>query len=164
VHEKKADRQRFWVTYLLKDLEEGSTFKPQEMHLTIIPWFVTEKGTSEVVLSFRQLLSGSRSFMANIGEIYEFKSRRKIPVNMIEPSKDLLNLHMKILKWFSLLEARWAVKNPYVGNEYIPHIRRRPGHNLMPGQNLKIDSLSLIGAYRRGDDVRTVLAKVNFDE
>jgi hypothetical protein len=91
VSEKKADKSRYWVTYLIKDFEVGET-----------------------------------------------------------------------LGWFNLLNARWAVKSPYVGEQYIPHIRRRAGHNLSEGETLEISSLTLVCANRRGDDVRNVIAKVNF--
>jgi 2'-5' RNA ligase len=162
VQEKKADKQRYWVTYLLKDHKEGVTFKPQEMHLTLIPWFVVNQNNDEVVESFRKEFAGEKVIKLRVGEVHEFKSRRKIPVNLIEASTEVIHLHEKTMNWFDALEARWAVKNPYVGTDYIPHIRRRPGYNLIEGSKLQIDSLSLVSANRRGDDLRTVIARVNF--
>jgi len=163
VSEKKADKQRYWVTYLLKHLDEGATFSPQEIHLTFIPWFVTGADNKQVIDSFSKLFSGEKAFNVSIGKSYEFKNGRKIPVNLVGPSKEILALHKKALELFSSLESRWAVKNPYVDDEFIPHIRRRPGHNLSEGDKLKISSISLVAARRRGDDIRTVLARIDFD-
>jgi 2'-5' RNA ligase len=164
VSEKKADKQRYWITYLLKDLEEGANFKPELLHLTIIPWFVTYESTQEVIDLFRERFSGKKPFKVAVKEPIEFKSRRKIPVNLISRTDDLFALHEEALRLFDQLEARWAVKNPYVDEDYIPHVRRRFGHNISEGESLNIDSLSLVSARRRGDDIRTIVAKVNFDE
>jgi 2'-5' RNA ligase len=162
VSEKKADKSRYWVTYLVKDLEVGATFKPTARHLTIIPWFVTDLSNDKVIKSFQGQFPGQKPFSITIGEHTEFKNERKIAINLILTSSELQNLHKEALDWFSFLDARWAVKSPYVGEQYIPHIRRRSGQNLSEGDSLEITSLSLVGANRRGDDLRTVIAKVNF--
>jgi 2'-5' RNA ligase len=158
---KKADKPRYWVTHLLKDLDVGTTFKPDVLHFTIVPWFVTEIEDEEIVKSFYRQFSAELAFDAHIGQTDEFKDRRKILINPVDPSPEILTLHQKTLNWLSELEARWAVKKPHVGPDYIPHIRRRGGsHNLTEGDVLHISSLSLIRAHRRGDDLRTVAAKV----
>jgi 2'-5' RNA ligase len=162
VSEKKADKPRYWITYLIKDYKEGDTFKPVALHLTIIPWFVVNRDDNEVKQSFREQFGGLKKFKVFVNGTHEFKSRRKIPVNIIYPSSDILALHKKALDFFDSLECRWAVKNPYVGEQYVPHVRRRPGRNLLEGDELEISSLSLISASRRGDDARTVAAKVDF--
>jgi hypothetical protein len=95
-----------------------------------------------------------------IGKQDIFANKRKISINLVEPSKDLKALHQLGLAWFDKLEARWAVKNPHVDNDFIPHIRRRVGHNVKKGERIIIPSLSLVRAFRRGDDLRTVAAKV----
>jgi 2'-5' RNA ligase len=157
---KKAERPRYWITYLLKDLAVGETFKPDALHLTIITWFVTELPDEKVIKSFKQEFSKIPRFEVIVGKQDVFANKRKIPINLIEPSNDLKALHQKGLSWFSKLEARWAVKNPHVDNEFIPHIRRRVGHNVSEGEKITISSLSLVRAFRRGDDLRTVAAKV----
>jgi 2'-5' RNA ligase len=159
---KKADSPRYWITYLIRDYKEGDTFKPSVLHLTVIPWFVTNKDHAEVVKTFRQQFEKIKKFKVFVNGTHEFKSRRKIPVNIIYPSKDILALHRKALNFFDSLECRWAIKNPYVGEQYVPHVRRRPGRNLSEGDELEISSISMISANRRGDDARAVAAKVAF--
>jgi 2'-5' RNA ligase len=162
VSERKADKPRYWVTYLVKDLPVGETFKPTARHMTIIPWFVTDKNNEEVIKSFMEEFEGQRRFEITVGPHTEFKNRRKIAINIVPAASELKDLHKKTLEWFSDLNARWAVKNPYVGEHYIPHIRRRVGHNLSEGESIEISSLSLVEASRRGDDLRIVIARVGF--
>jgi 2'-5' RNA ligase len=163
VSEKKADKQRYWITYLLKNLEEGANFSPDLLHLTIIPWFVTAESTSLVSASFRRKFSGIKAFKVRVEGSIDFKNSRIIPVNLIAHNPEIYSLHQQTLNWFDSMQARWAVKNPYVDKDYIPHIRRRPGHNLSDGDEIEINSLYLVKASRRGDDLRTVAAKVNLD-
>jgi len=160
---QKADKPRYWLTYLFKDLQVGDNFKPDILHLTFIPWFVTELSDEEVIKSFKKRFVGEQKFDIRVGELEQFKNKRKIAVNLIEPSQYLIKLHQKTLDWFEEIEGRWAVQNPYVGDEYVPHIRRRPGHNFKGGEKISVSSISLIRAFRRGDDKRTVAAKVELE-
>ncbi|MBA3757859.1 2'-5' RNA ligase family protein [Candidatus Saccharibacteria bacterium] len=159
---KKADKARYWVVYLPKGLPVGTTFKPNILHLTIVPWFVTSKDEDYILDSFKNVFSGGPAFEITLGQSDVFKHKRSIPINLIKPSQQLLALHTKTLDWLATLQAHWAVNRPHVAEEYKPHIRRRPGYNLSYGAKLRIDSLSLVKAYRRGDDFRIVASKVSF--
>ena len=163
VSDKKADKSRYWLTYLLDDLPIGATFSPSALHLTIVPWFVTDVDEASLTQSFYKQFTRQEKIEISVGEIGEFNHKRKIPISFIESNDKLAELHDRSLAWLRSLEARWAVKTPHVGQDYIPHIRRRPGKNVKAGQKLGIDSLSLIRAHRRGDDFRIVIAKVKFD-
>ena len=157
---KKANRPRYWLTYLPSDLAVGQTFKPDGLHLTIITWFVTEHSDEEVIKSFEASFSSVHKFEVVVGKKDVFANKRKISINPIEPSQDLKSLHAKALQWFGEIEARWAVKSPHVDTEFVPHIRRRVGHNVSEGERVMVSSLSLVRAFRRGDDLRTVASKV----
>jgi 2'-5' RNA ligase len=161
---KKADRPRFWVTFLFKDLAVGETFKPDMLHLTVVPWFVTELSQEEVIRAFKQNFAGQKPFEITVGELTEFKNRRRVSVNKIKPTRRLKALHDGALRWMQDLEARWAVKIPFVAKDYVPHIRRRRGYNFSESSVIPLKSLNLVNAFRRGDDLRTVIAKVEFDE
>lgn len=156
---KKADKPRYWVTYLLNDLPVGAVFKPEELHLTIIPWFVTEVDNKEVIDSFGKTFSVCAPFEATVGKIDEFNQERKIIFNHLGPKAEIVALHTKGLEWFSYLGARWALQHPRVEDEFIPHIRRRDGKSVSEGDKLLIDSLSLVRANRRADDSRIIAAK-----
>lgn len=162
MNEKKADKLRYWITYLVRDLPEGSTFKPHALHLTIITWFVTAASSDQVVKAFRDQFSDESAFNVTVDKETIFRSAHKIPVNLVSPTEKLVGLHNKALNLFTSLEARWAVKHPYSSHDYLPHIRRRQGYNLTEGDNIEVSSLSLVSARRRGDDERTLLAKVKF--
>jgi len=164
VNVKKADQPRYWVTFLFKDLAVGATFSPEELHLTVIPWFVTELPEAEVIKSFKLHYASHKSFEITVGELKDFRSGRRIPVNLVKPVRRLKALHNTTLDWMKDLNGRWAVKSPYVATDYVPHIRRRRGHNFNENDKVQLKDISLIKAFRRGDDLRTVIAKVDFNE
>jgi len=161
---KKAERPRFWVAFLFRDLAAGETFKPDVLHLTVIPWFVTEVTQEQVIKAFVNKFTRLKQFEITIGETGEFKSRRRISVNFVAPSPWITDIHARALDWLAELQGRWAVKTPHVGDDYIPHIRRRKGHNFSEFEKVRLTGLSLVSAFRRGDDQRTVIARVGFDE
>lgn len=158
---KKADRPRYWVTFLFKDLGLGSTFKPDALHLTVIPWFVTELTEEEVIKSFKLRFAGKKQFDIKIGKIHQFQNGHRVSVNLVQPLRRLKALHKETLDWMLELGGRWAVKNPYVGKDYEPHIRRRRGYNYSEADHIQLNEIVLVKAHRRGDDLRTVIAKEN---
>ncbi len=163
VREKKADRPRYWLAFLLKDLAIGDTFRPDTLHLTIATWFVTELPDAEVKASFYRHFQNLKAFEISVGRQEDFKNTHKVSTNLVGPSRRITRLHRTALDWLVEIEARWAVRKPYVGPEFKPHIRRRRGRNLSEGESLMFSSLSLVSARRRGDSERTVVAKVNFN-
>lgn len=154
----KAEKSRFWLAYFLRDMPVGTEFSHGELHLTIIPWFVSDLADEKITLSFNENFSDSRALQLRMGEKARFGPKKDAPITLIEPSAEFAGLHAQALLWFDSLEGRWAVKNPYVGAQYQPHIRRRRGTKL-PRQ-LAIDSLSLVKATRQEDGLRYVAAKV----
>jgi hypothetical protein len=160
VSELKAEKQRYWLTYLLDDLPIGETFGIEKLHLTVIPWFVTDKlSENRVVKSFEAKFSGLQTIQTEIGQVVEMGGR-DVVVNLVQPQNNLLEIHRLSLDWFDEIDGRWAVKNPYVGEDYKPHIRRRSQTSLKPGDKLTLNNLSLIKASRTEDFVREVAAKV----
>jgi len=163
VSASKTKKSRFWLAFFLDDLEVGQEFKPGLLHLTIITWSVSDLSDQEVIESFDKFFNSCRAFSIKIGERTKFGSDREVLVNLVEPSDELLGLHRAALNWFSNVNGRWAVKNPHAGEDYKPHIRRRPGTKLQPGV-ININHIYLIIAKRQEDEVRRVAAKVDFDE
>lgn len=161
MREKKADRPRYWLTFLLKDVAVGDVFRPDTLHLTIATWFVTELSDTEVQESFYRHFKNLKAFEISVGRQEDFTNTHKVSINLVGPSRRITRLHQTALDWLVEIGARWAVKNPYVGPEFKPHIRRRRGHNLSEGDSLTFSSLSLVSARRRGDGERTVIAKVD---
>lgn len=154
-------KQRYWITFLLDDLPEGKSFTPGLLHLTIIPWFVTDISEAEVLKSFKSYFSDAKKLDVKIGPTTSFGPHKDVTVSLIDPNPELLKIHSMALKWFEQIKARWAVKNPYVGHEFKPHIRRRSETELKENDILRLNSLSLVKANRQENNVRTVAAKVD---
>lgn len=160
----KAKKQRYWLALMLDDLAVGEIFEPGRLHITIIPWFVTDNDEPAAARAFYKEFSGQKSFTVQVGEEALFGPKHDVNVNLIEPIISLLQLHSQALHWFEAISARWAVKRPHVGQEYIPHIRRRRGTKLTVGEEIQIKSLSLVAADRRENNHRRVAARIDLDE
>src|SRR3954452_12786656 len=95
--------------------------------MQVIPWFVTERDDKEIIGNFEAEFAGEKAFETTVGQITDFKHKRRIAVNLVQITPQILSLHAKALMLLEQLEGRWAVREPHVDKDYIPHIRRRPG-------------------------------------
>ena len=158
--ESKAKSKRYWVVIFLDQPPLSDNFQPGLPHLTIVPWFVSEVADDKLVSSFRQNFKGQAGFNLLSGKIVKFGPRKNVSVNLIRYSEQLTALHQKALQWIEALGGRWAIKTPYVGNNFVPHIRRRRGTRLKEGETLVVKDLYLVEAARREDNLRRVAAKL----
>jgi 2'-5' RNA ligase len=156
----KAEHSRFWLTFLLEDLPVEATFHPGLLHITLIPWFVTDLDDQTVIDSFKQRFSGEKRFSVTLGEQAKFGPKRNVGVTLIEQSFSLVRLHQRSLRFMEEVEGRWAVKRPHVDDQYIPHIRRRRGTRLPAAGQINLTAFSLISARRQEDNIRQLAAKV----
>ncbi|HCM51669.1 TPA: hypothetical protein DIS56_00840 [Candidatus Saccharibacteria bacterium] len=158
---KKPDKLRFWLALMLEDLPVGTQFQPGRLHLTIIPWFVSELDEDALINSFSGKFSKINKFNLVLGQKAMFGPKKDVSVSLIEPNQTLQALHELSLEWFDEIGARWAVKNAHVAQDYKPHIRRRQGTKIKTGEIYKINSLSLIKAARHEDGKRVVAARIS---
>ncbi len=155
---------RYYISYLLRDLPVGATFKPSELHITILPWFALETEEEPFIDWFYKHFAQIKAFEATVAEPMMFGPNKDVPVSLVTPKDKFLQLHQLALSWFGELGARWAERDPYVGDDYKPHVAQRHGLVLEEGQKIKISSLVLFKANRREDHIRTIAAKAKLDE
>ncbi len=160
--ESKTKLYRYYISYLLDDLPVGAKFKPSALHITILPWFALETAEEPFIDWFCRHFDQIQAFDAVVSEPRMFGPKKDVPVSLIEPKEKFLKLHQLALSWFGELGARWAERDPFVGDDYKPHVAQRRGFVLTEGETLHIDSLSLFRALRREDHIRTVMAKAIF--
>lgn len=163
-NESKTKPYRYLIAYLLDDLPIGAKFKPSALHITTLPWFALETDEGPFLDWFYKHFDRVPAFMATVGEGKYFGPQKDVPVSIMEPERKFMQLHRLALSWFGEVGARWAEKDPYVGNDYTPHIAQRRGFVLEEGQNLLINTLTLFKATRREDHVRQVAARAVFHE
>jgi 2'-5' RNA ligase len=156
----KAEEFRFWLTFLLEDLPPEASFHPGLLHITLIPWFVSDMEDQAVIDVFKQRFSAEKKFKVRLGPQAKFGPKLNVGVTLIEPSFSLDRLHQRSLRFMEEAQGRWAVKRPHVDEQYIPHIRRRRGTKLPANGSIELTSLSLIKARRQEDNIRQVAAKV----
>lgn len=164
MNESKTKPFRYLIAYLLDDFEVGTQFKPSALHITVLPWFALETNEAPFVEWFYKHFGQIEAFDAEADRRSMFGPQRDVPVSIMEPEEKFMELHQLALSWFGAVGARWAEKDPYVGDDYVPHVSQRRGYVLREGQKIRIDSLTLFKANRREDQIRTVAARAVFDE
>lgn len=157
----KTKPYRYYISYLLDDLPVGATFKPSALHISVLPWFALETDEGSFLTWFYRHFDAIDTFKVKVGPRRLFGPEKDVPVNLIEPTDGFLQLHKVALGWFGELGARWAEKDPYVGDDYLPHVAQRHGFVLQEGQTMLINSLTLFKATRREDHIRHVAAKAH---
>ena len=162
--ELKTKDYRYYISYILRDLAVGDKFKPSELHVTILPWFALETDELPFLNWFYKHFQSLKAFDALAAGRQMFGPKKDVPVTILEPRDEFMKLHNLALSWFGEVGARWAERDPYVGDDYIPHIAQRQGFVIEPNQKVHIGSLTLFKATRREDHIRTVAAKAMFDE
>lgn len=159
VSASRINKQRYWLTFLLDDLVEGSGFEPGALHVTLITWFVTDLGEEQVVNSFRKYFKDLKKVELKVNKEVNFGPNRDVPVNLLDENDQLRDMHVRALAWFRSINAWWAVRYSYAGEEFKPHIRRRGNSYFKEGDVITPDSLSLVRANRQEDGIRIVAAK-----
>ena len=159
MNESGTNKYRYYVSHLLEDLPVGTTFKPSVLHVTILPWFALETEEEPFLNWFYKHFEGVDAFGAAADSRAMFGPRKDVPVSILIPSYKFMELHQLALSWVGAVGARWAEKDPYVGDDYIPHIAQRRGYVIGENQTLRISSVTLFKAKRIDDQLRTVAAK-----
>ncbi|MEK7096234.1 MAG: hypothetical protein AAB896_03030, partial [Patescibacteria group bacterium] len=145
----KTKPYRYFIAYLLDDLPIGAKFKPSALHILILPWFALETDEGPFLTWFYDHFDRVPAFNATVSERKLFGPKKDVPVSIMEPERKFMQLHRLALSWFGKVGARWAERDPYVGNDYVPHVAQRHGFVLEQGQTLPITSLTLVKAARR---------------
>ena len=164
MNESKTDPYRYSIAYMLDDLEIGDEFESSARHITVLQWFALETEEGPFLNWFYDHFKGLSAFDAVAEERTMFGPRKDVPVTILGPKEKFMALHKLALSWFGDVGARWAERDPYVGDDYVPHIAQRQGFNIEDGQMIHVDSLILFKAKRHEDHVRKVAAKALFDE
>jgi hypothetical protein len=160
VSESGTSAYRYLIATIIdEDLPVGAKFKPSVLHITVLPWFALETEEGPFLNWFYKHFENFESFKAVASKRAMFGPRNDVPVSILTPQDKFMDLHTTALSWFGALGARWAEKDPYVGDDYVPHIAQRRGYVIGEKQNIRIGSVSLWKASRHEDQVRIVAAK-----
>ena len=159
MNDKKTDKYRYLIAYLLDDLAVEARFKPTALHITILPWFALETQEGPFLNWFYEHFGNEEAFDAVAAQRAMFGPNKDVPVSILEPQAKFMELHKLALSWFGAVGARWAERDPYVGDDFVPHIAQRRGFVIDENQALRISSVTLFKATRRQDEVRIVAAK-----
>ncbi|MBX4201985.1 hypothetical protein KW803_03815 [Candidatus Saccharibacteria bacterium] len=157
--ESKTKHYRYMIANLIDDLSIGDKFNRSALHITILPWFALETDEGPFLNWFYEHFDMLNAFDSYAAERKMFGPKEDVPVSIMEPQAKFMHMHKLALSWFGAVGARWAEKDPYVGDDYIPHIAQRDGYVIDENQTIHIGSLIMFKAERNESQVRTVAAK-----
>lgn len=164
MNQRKTDKYRYYISHLLEDFPVGTKFRPFALHITILPWFALETQEAPFIEWFYKKFGNIQAFDTVAERRDMFGPRKDVPVSILSPKDKFMELHLDALSWFGEVGARWAERDPYVGDDFVPHVAQRNGFVLEEGEKLHIGSLTLFKAHRQEDQIRIVVARAGFDE
>lgn len=145
-------RQLMFV-YMLEPLESNKRFTQWPLHVTLLPWFETDD-IETVKAELRQVAASTPAMNLKTTERAHFGARR-LPVMLIEDSRDLRDLHEKLLD--ITVRYGWELEGRYTGDNYLPHVTQKGGRDAP--EEFRLDSLYLVESLAMG--YRQVLDRVN---
>lgn len=141
--------QKYCLVHFIRSPQNGAEFHMANwpLHITLADVFAIDLEQSGVVIKLETLCNGLPSIVVTA----ESESALgETPVVLFSESHDLLQLHTEVV---SLLEANSAIfNNPgFTKSGFIGHSTIQSKHRLSVGENITIDSLSLIDMFPNGD-------------
>lgn len=148
---------RYVVVLPLRPLAVGDRFLTRDwpLHVTIVPVFTAHATTAQVT----DALAGSRLTVTAAGE-ERFGRGNSIRVTLIEPSADILALHMALLQGLAPLHPLFDEPD-FVADGFRPHVTRRGFGGVETGAVLVLDQLAVVDMTpNQPERMRRVLAVV----
>lgn len=130
------------ICALVKSLKTGDKFKIWPLHVTIIPWFRLDLGTSGLVQTIAGQVKSIKPFEALIGQEDTFGNGKTANlINLPSPFTDIESKIRRILK----SEHAWLVDETTKRQwEYQPHVTVQKTERLNIGDKFYCDKLYII--------------------
>ena len=136
---------KFVIVHFIKGEPENKEFNSSEwpLHITLLGNFNTETSESDLVETLSNHIKNIRPFDSKVGEEAFFGPNKDVPVNTMEMSKEIMELHGSLKK---LVDSTGAVYDSpqYVGKNYRPHATVQKADRVHQNEIVRINSLSLV--------------------
>lgn len=155
---------RYGIATILEEFPAGSEISPihQPLHLTHVDSFEIEGEISAFIARLRDYLDGQKAISVKIVSDELLGPNKDIPVVMLERSKELMELHSKLMLFFEQEHAK--LKRPHFHGKYFkPHVTANSENRLQVGDTVVIDSISIAGTVNDSPDANSrILAIILF--
>ncbi len=140
-------RNEFVIVIMLEPVSLGREFIDWPLHITIVPWFDGNDAKKlDGILS--EATKTFPSFSVEVSKIEKFGPKKNIKVNLIKSSPELNELHWSILN--VLEKNNFGIhQKEYIGNGYKAHVTHQSHGQKREGENLRINSFTLVKQVRQ---------------
>lgn len=147
-------KERFLIAGLLTPVNKGQTFDKIPAHVTLLPWVNVERARHEDFGARLLLAINQHSPLTLVGEEKAFFGpNNDIAVRNL--SKTALELvHQDVLRVAADFDPA-ILENPWVGNNYAPHVTYVNGQGIEQAEKKCISELQVIGK-KEGLPTKTV--------
>ena len=117
------------------------------LHITIVPWFPCDD--EEKLDSLLAIIASKHeAFIVNVGKTEHFGRKDKLTVNLVDDPGNLHRLHWEV---FYTLEKRGFPihQKDHMGEKYRPHITYQGRRHSLEGDELIVDSFTLVRQVRQ---------------
>lgn len=143
---------RLVVVLPLQPLTVGDGFSLADwpLHVTVAPTFVVTVALGDVIATVGPLLSTAPDLRVRVGHDEGFGRSGRIPVSVVEPSRELNDLHGRLV---AALSGKGAVFDDpeFIGADYRAHVTRTRSARSHPGDLLTLTQAVIVDMEPEGD-------------
>ena len=120
------------------------------LHITLVPWFFVDTTKQDNLdVELRAFCERAEPLTVRVGGIELFGTIHTIPVNVMDDSIALTELHLALLNMINNNGAEPQASNEYIGASYRPHITRHADYGSEKGAVVRVDTVSLVSVDAR---------------
>jgi 2'-5' RNA ligase len=137
------------VVIPLEELKKSEQFVEWPLHITVVPWFaVEEERGQELDDLLSEIATRHHPIELIVGRLAMFGAHNDTPVNLIDPSQALTDLHLDVLN--SLEANHFPIhQKEWLGDKYQAHIAHQEDKFYTEGQHIQIANFALIKQLRQ---------------
>lgn len=143
---------RLVVVLPLQPLTVGDGFSLSDwpLHVTVAPTFVVAVDLAVVVAAITPVLAPQPALRERVGQDEGFGRSGKIEVSVVVPSRQLADLHTRLLA--ALTDIGAVFDDPeFIGNGYRAHVTKTRAAQASPGDVLTLAQAAIVDMEPEGD-------------
>ena len=117
------------------------------LHITIVPWFPAD-GEERLNSLLNNIAQKHEAFIIKVGKTAIFGRKDKLTVNLVDDPGNLYKLHWEVFR--ALEKNGFPIhQKTYMGEKYRPHITHQGRNHKREGEELIVDSFTLVRQVRQ---------------
>lgn len=154
--------QKYVIVQFLEDVPVGTEFMMSDwpLHITLVANFAINLSQGQIIEGFKYIVGQQSACEAIAGEDEYFGPEKQVHVTLLEPTKQLMDLHLNLVSPLRRFNAVFD-EPKYLESGYRAHATVQKTRRLKHGDKVAINELSLVDMFPDQDiKKRKVLSKV----